>query len=91
MIAGARSALFLPFPNLRLIVIDERHDPSYKQDDGVAYQARDLAVARAKQSDAVVILASATPSLETFANAQSGKYAHIRLPGAPRRGSDARY
>ncbi len=80
LIAGARSALFLPFPNLRLIVIDEEHDPSYKQDEGVAYQARDLAVARAKQSDAVVVLASATPSLETFANAQSGKYAHIKLP-----------
>jgi primosomal protein N' (replication factor Y) len=80
LIAGARSALFLPFPNLRLVVIDEEHDPSYKQDEGVAYQARDLAVARAKQSDAVVVLASATPSLETFANAQSGKYAHIKLP-----------
>jgi primosomal protein N' (replication factor Y) len=80
LIAGARSALFMPFPNLKLIVVDEEHDPSYKQDDGVAYQARDLAVARAKQSGAVVVLASATPSLESYSNARAGKYAHIKLP-----------
>jgi primosomal protein N' (replication factor Y) len=80
LIAGARSALFLPFPNLKLIVVDEEHDPSYKQDEGVAYQARDLTVARAKQSDALVILASATPSLESYSNAKAGRYAHIRLP-----------
>jgi primosomal protein N' (replication factor Y) len=80
LIAGARSALFLPFPNLRLIVIDEEHDSSYKQDDGVAYQARDLAVARAKIESCAVVLASATPSLETLVNARAGRYAHVKLP-----------
>lgn len=79
LIAGARSALFLPFRNLRLIVVDEEHDPSYKQDDGVAYQARDLAVARAKLGGCAVVLASATPSLETLVNAQAGRYRHVKL------------
>lgn len=81
LVAGARSALFLPFANLRLIVIDEEHDPSYKQDDGVAYQARDLAVARAKLGGCAIVLASATPSLETLVNAQAGRYTHVKLPG----------
>lgn len=80
LIVGARSALMLPYPNLKLIVIDEEHDPSYKQEEGVIYQARDLAVARAKMGGCMVILASATPSLETLVNAQSGRYAHVRLP-----------
>ncbi|MGE0829418.1 MAG: primosomal protein N' [Hyphomonadaceae bacterium] len=80
LVAGARSALFLPFPNLKLIVVDEEHDPSYKQDEGIAYQARDLAVARAKLGESAIVLASATPSLETLVNAQSGRYAHILLP-----------
>jgi primosomal protein N' (replication factor Y) len=80
LVVGARSALFLPFPNLRLIVIDEEHDPSYKQEEGVIYQARDLAVARAKMGACNIILASATPSLETLVNAQAGRYAHVRLP-----------
>ncbi len=80
LVVGARSALFLPFPNLKLIVIDEEHDPSYKQEEGVIYQARDLAVARAKLGDCALILASATPSLETLVNAQQGRYAHVKLP-----------
>jgi primosomal protein N' (replication factor Y) len=80
LVVGARSALFLPYKNLRLIVIDEEHDPSYKQEEGVIYQARDLAVARAKLGECAVILASATPALETLVNAQSGRYAHVKLP-----------
>src|SRR5690606_20285567 len=80
LIVGARSALFLPYPNLKLIVIDEEHDPSYKQEEGVIYQARDLAVARAKLGGCMVVLASATPSLETLVNAQAGRYAHVQLP-----------
>ncbi|MGP1275158.1 MAG: primosomal protein N' [Caulobacterales bacterium] len=79
IIAGARSAIFLPFRNLRLIIVDEEHDPTYKQDEGLTYHARDLAVARAKIEGAVAILASATPSLETLVNARAGRYGHIRL------------
>jgi len=80
LIVGARSALFLPYANLRLIVVDEEHDPSYKQEEGVIYQARDLAVARAKMGECAIILASATPSLETLVNAQLARYAHVQLP-----------
>jgi primosomal protein N' (replication factor Y) len=80
LVVGARSALFLPFPKLKLIVIDEEHDPSYKQEEGVIYQARDLAVVRAKLGNCGLILASATPSLETLVNAQQGRYQHIQLP-----------
>ncbi|MDY6407874.1 MAG: primosomal protein N' [Pseudomonadota bacterium] len=80
VLVGARSALFLPFPNLGLIIVDEEHDPSYKQEDGVLYQARDMAVVRGKIGQFPVILASATPSMETYCNAQSGKYDHIVLP-----------
>ena len=79
LVVGARSALFLPFQRLGLIVVDEEHDSSYKQDEGVRYQARDLAVFRARLDGGMVILASATPSLETLTNAQKGRYAWIRL------------
>ena len=79
IVVGARSALFLPFPNLRLVVVDEEHDGSFKQEDGFVYQGRDLAVARAKIEGAAVILASATPSLESLANAQAGRYRWLKL------------
>ncbi len=79
VVIGARSALFLPFQNLGLIVVDEEHDASYKQEDGVLYNARDMAIVRARLSDCPIILASATPSLETYCNALSGKYEHIHL------------
>ena len=80
VLVGARSALFLPFPNLKLIIVDEEHDASYKQEDGVLYQARDMAIVRGKIEQIPVILASATPSVETYCNAQSGKYDRIVLP-----------
>ncbi|HZZ34100.1 MAG TPA: primosomal protein N', partial [Caulobacteraceae bacterium] len=79
IVVGARSALFLPFRALRLIVVDEEHDSSYKQEDGFIYHARDLAVARAKIEGAAVILSSATPSLESLWNAQAGRYAWLKL------------
>ncbi|MEM9344359.1 MAG: primosomal protein N' [Pseudomonadota bacterium] len=79
LIVGARSALFLPFQQLGLIVVDEEHDTSYKQEDGVLYNARDMAVLRASIAGAHVVLASATPSLETWVNAQSGKYRRLEL------------
>lgn len=87
IVIGARSALFLPFRKLKLIIVDEEHDGSYKQEDGVTYHARDLAVMRAKLEDGAVILASATPALETVVNAEAGRYVRLRLaarPGAAR-------
>ncbi|WP_109468505.1 primosomal protein N' [Albibacillus kandeliae] len=79
LVVGARSALFLPFRDLGLIIVDEEHDTSYKQEDGVLYNARDMAVLRASILGAQVVLASATPSLESWANAEAGKYARIDL------------
>ncbi|MBY0423420.1 MAG: primosomal protein N', partial [Parvularculaceae bacterium] len=76
----ARSALFLPFRHLRFIVVDEEHDGAYKQEDGVIYQARDLAVARARFGGFPIVLASATPSLETVVNVDLGRYDLVRLP-----------
>ncbi len=80
VVVGARSALFLPFRNLQLIVADEEHDPSYKQEEGVIYHARDMAVARARLENIPIVLASATPSVETLWNVQQGKYRRIVLP-----------
>lgn len=79
IVVGARSALFLPFVNLRLVVVDEEHDTSFKQEDGLVYHGRDLAVARARIEGAAVVLASATPSLETLWNAREGRYGWLKL------------
>jgi primosomal protein N' (replication factor Y) (superfamily II helicase) len=80
LVVGARSALFLPFPELGLIVVDEEHDASYKQEEGVIYNARDMAVVRAKLAGVPAILVSATPSLETVVNCQRGRYRRLQLP-----------
>jgi primosomal protein N' (replication factor Y) len=80
VVIGARSALFLPFPDLGLIIVDEEHETAFKQEDGVVYHARDMAVVRARLAGAACVLVSATPSLETLNNAESGRYAVLRLP-----------
>lgn len=80
VVAGARSALFLPFKELGLIVIDEEHDPAFKQEDRVFYSARDMAVVRAHLGGFPVVLASATPSVESRVNALSGRYRRVELP-----------
>ncbi|MFZ1924385.1 MAG: primosomal protein N', partial [Xanthobacteraceae bacterium] len=80
VVVGARSALFLPYADLGLIVVDEEHDPAYKQEDGVHYHARDMAVVRGHIAKIPVVLASATPSVETEVNARRGRYARIALP-----------
>ncbi|SMH57296.1 primosomal protein N' [Mesorhizobium australicum] len=80
VVAGARSALFLPFNELGLIVVDEEHDPAFKQEDRVFYNARDMAVVRGHIGAFPVILSSATPSVETRVNAQTGRYARVALP-----------
>ena len=79
VVAGARSALFLPFRELGLIVVDEEHEAAYKQDDGVAYHARDMAVVRGQLENASVVLASATPSIESRVNAEQGRYKKLVL------------
>ncbi len=81
VVAGARSALFLPYRDLGLIIVDEEHDAGYKQDDRVHYQARDMAVVRASLGKFPVILASATPSIESHVNARTGRYRQVILPG----------
>lgn len=79
LIVGARSALFLPYPNLRVIVVDEEHEHSFKQEDGVVYQGRDMAVARAHLEQIPVVLVSATPSIESLSNCEAGKYTLLEL------------
>jgi primosomal protein N' (replication factor Y) len=79
VVVGARSALFLPFPDLGLVVVDEEHEAAFKQQDGVVYNARDMAIVRARLSGGPAILVSATPSLETVANVEAGRYEHRRL------------
>ena len=79
LVIGARSALFLPFSNLKIIVVDEEHDSSFKQQEGFRYSARDLAIMRAKQENIPVVLGSATPSLESIYNVKQGRYQHCQL------------
>ncbi|MEM9360865.1 MAG: primosomal protein N', partial [Pseudomonadota bacterium] len=80
-VVGARSGLFLPYTDLGLVVIDEEHDGGFKQDDRVNYQARDMAVVRASLGKFPIVLASATPSIESHVNARTGRYRHVVLPG----------
>ncbi len=80
VVVGARSALFLPFPDLGLVVVDEEHETSFKQEDGVTYHARDMAVVRARLCGAAAVLVSATPSLESVANVEAGRYRRLYLP-----------
>ena len=79
VVVGARSALFLPFPDLGLVVVDEEHETAFKQLEGVIYNARDMAIVRARLSPCPAVLVSATPSLETVANVEAGRYGHLRL------------
>jgi primosomal protein N' (replication factor Y) len=80
VVVGARSALFLPFPDLGLVVVDEEHETAFKQEEGVVYHARDMAVVRARFCAAPAVLVSATPSLETVANVEAGRYRRLSLP-----------
>ncbi|NCP62394.1 MAG: primosomal protein N' [Alphaproteobacteria bacterium] len=80
VIVGARSALMLPYPNLGLIIVDEEHETSYKQEESATYHARDMAVARAYHLGIPIVLVSATPSLESYVNAKEGKYSFLKIP-----------
>jgi primosomal protein N' (replication factor Y) len=88
---GARSALFAPLDNIGVIVVDEEHDSSFKQGEGIRYHARDLALVRAKLCSCPVILGSATPSLETYQNSLSGKYLHLHLTQRYHAAADSRF
>ena len=79
VVIGARSSLFLPFTKLGLIVVDEEHDQSYKQDEGVTYNARDMAISRASFENIPINLITAVPSIETFENIKKGKYSISKL------------
>lgn len=79
IVLGARSSLFLPFSNLGLLIVDEEHDPSYKQDEVILYHARDMAILRGKQENIHTVLVSATPSLETIYNVKQNKYSHLKV------------
>ena len=79
VLVGARSALFLPFSDLGLIVVDEEHESAYKQEEGAIYHGRDMAVVRASLTPCPIVLVSATPALETMRNAENGRYTHLRL------------
>ena len=79
VVVGARSALFLPFPDLGLVVVDEEHETAFKQEDGVVYHARDMAIVRARFAEAPAVLVSATPSLETVTNVEAGRYGRVTL------------
>jgi primosomal protein N' (replication factor Y) (superfamily II helicase) len=87
IVLGTRMGVFTPFRDLRLIVVDEEHDTSFKQQDGVRYSARDLAVFRARTLNIPIVLGSATPSIETFANAENGRYRLLPLPERAREGA----
>ena len=80
VVIGTRSAIFAPLTRLKLIVVDEEHDASYKQQESPRYNGRDLALVRGKMADALVILGSATPAIESFYNAKQGKYSYVALP-----------
>ena len=80
VVIGARSALFLPFRDLGLIIVDEEHEAAFKQEDGAIYHARDMAVVRAREGGIPIVLSSATPSLETVINVRKGRYGRVHLP-----------
>lgn len=80
LVIGARSAIFAPLKNIGIIVVDEEHDASYRQDEGSRYHGRDVALVRGRDEKSVVLLGSATPSFESYFNAQNGKYRYLKLP-----------